>query len=475
MEQRYSKLAKNTAIFAIGSFASKVLSFLIVPLYTYVLSTEEYGQIDLFLTTVNFLIPIITLQIQESMIRFLLGREINETTTISNCLIVYSFSLPVAVVSFFVYQNIYNDYLLSLLFSLFVLAYSFNSIFAHYLRAVNKNTAFSVKGIIETIAILSLNVLFLVVFKYGVKGYLLSMLLAQLAGILFLLKSGDLWNKLTIRNRDLVILKRMLLFSIPLIPNSLMWWVMSAGDKYIINWFLGDSANGLYSLSLKIPTIISLLYNIFFQAWQMSAIEEDNSTARKAFYEKIFCVTNAVLLLSSSMIIMTVKTIFQVMDEKFVPAWVYVPVLVFATIFNCQASFLGVVYTTTKNTKNAFFTTALGAVVNLGINLILVSGLGLHGVTIGTCAGYIVVSLVRGKDVKKEIGMSFDFFRTSIALVVVFAQIMITILTNTWLTYVSGVLSFAVLCFMYRIEVTGGFKMVGQILTRKKRRKGIEK
>ena len=57
------ELVKGTLIYAIGSFGSKILSLLIVPLYTFFIVPEELGNYDLILTTVNLLIPIITLQI----------------------------------------------------------------------------------------------------------------------------------------------------------------------------------------------------------------------------------------------------------------------------------------------------------------------------------------------------------------------------------------------------------------------------
>lgn len=464
MENKYKKLVKNTAVFTAGSFASKVLSFIIVPLYTYVLSTEEYGQIDIFLTSVNFIVPIISLQIQESMIRFLIGKDTDENTIVSNCLLVYMLTVPASIISVIVYHLVFKEMILSVLFGLSVLTTSFNNIFAHYLRSTGRNVAFAVKGIIETITILSLNILFLVVLKLGVKGYLISMLLAQTVGCFFIVFSGGLICKLNFRNIDILYLKNMLKFSIPLIPNSLMWWIMSAGDKYIINWAMGDGANGLYSLSLKIPTIVSLMYSFFFQAWQMSAIEEDSSKDRKAFYEDVYLITNLFLILLTAFITMMVNPIFHIMDPKFMPSWEYVPLLVLATGFNCQATFFGVVYTTTKKTKNVFLTTALGAVVNLITNIILIRRLGLHGVAIGTCMGYFVISIIRGKDVKKEVGMDFDLLRTTISVVIILVQIYITIVTGYCGMFVFGLVSLSSLVFLYRHETQMAIGIIRKML-----------
>lgn len=453
-ENKYSKLAKNTAIFAVGSFSTKILNFLIVPLYTYVLTTEEYGRIDLFTTTISFMLPIITLSIQEAMIRYILGSEIEEKTVVSNSWMVYVIGSVFSLLLLPVYKLYFKSNIMVMMFVSSLLLQSFNAMFEHYLRCIGKNVAYTVKGIVGTIVTLSLNVVFLLGLRLGMMGYLYANLISQIVGAFYLLIVGRLWGKLTFRYVSKGTLKKMIFFSAPLIPNSLMWWIMSAGDKYIINYFLGDSANGLYSLALKIPTIITLFYSVFFQAWQMSAIEENNSENRKQFYEKIFKLTNALLAGLIVCIIAGVKPLYiLVMNERFSPAWVYVPILCVATAFNCQASFFGVVYTTSEKTGKAFATTALGAAMNLFWNFFLVKPLGLQGVAIGTCLGYIVVCLIRANDTRKEIHMEFDITRTILAILVVLVQCIITIVCGNIASIFSGVFSIVMIIMLYHREM----------------------
>lgn len=451
---KYTKLVKNTALFAIGNFSTKILTFLIVPLYTYVLTTEEYGRIDLFTTTISFLIPIVTLQVQEAMIRYLLGKEIDDHTAVSNCWATYLCGAILSIAIFPLYKIYFKTTFLALFFTLLLLCNSFNSIFTHYLRAIGKNIAYTIKGIVDTTVLLSLNVVFLVVLKLGMMGYLYSMLASQTVGVFYLLIIGQLWNKLNFRSLEKDWLKKMLLFSIPLIPNSLMWWVMSAGDKYIINYFLGDSANGIYSLSLKIPTIITLFYSIFFQAWQMSAIEENNAEGRRQFYETVYKLTNALLAGMIACIIVCIKPLYVlIMSERFAPAWSFVPILALGTAFNCQSSFFGVVYTTSEKTRKAFVTTALGAIMNVFFNFLFIRPLGLQGVAIGTCLGYVVVSLIRARDCQKEIHMSFDIARTAVAIVLLTVQSVVTILFGNVEIAIAGVVSICAIIVLYRTEV----------------------
>lgn len=453
-ENKYSKLMKNTAIFAIGSFSTKILNFLIVPLYTYVLTTGEYGRIDLFTTTISFMLPIITLSIQEAMIRYILGNEIEEKTVVSNCWMVYVVGSLISVCLYPMYMFYFKTTAMAILFTGSLLLQAFNAMFEHYLRCIGKNVAYSLKGIVGTIITLSLNVVFLLVFKLGMMGYLYAGVISQIVGVIYLLTVGRLGQKLTFRYVSKETLKKMISFSVPLVPNSLMWWIMSAGDKYIINYFLGDSANGLYSLALKIPTIITLFYSIFFQAWQMSAIEENNSESRRQFYENIFKLTNALLAGLIVCIIAGVKPLYVlVMSDRFSPAWIYVPILCISTAFNCQASFFGVVYTTSEKTSKAFITTALGAIMNLLFNFLLIKPLGLQGVAIGTCLGYVMVCLIRANDTKKEIHMDFDIIRTILAIIVVLVQCVVTITGGNIAIAVAGVAAVVAVIILYRSEI----------------------
>ena len=465
---KYSKLVKNTAIFAVGSFSTKILNFLIVPLYTYVLTTEEYGRIDLFTTTISFMLPIITLSIQEAMIRYILGNEIEEKTVVSDCWLVYAIGSFLSLCLYPMYKLYFGTDTMALLFTSSLLLQSFNTMFAHYLRCIGKNVAYTVKGILGTIITLLLNVVFLLGFRWGMMGYLYAGVISQVVGVVYLLTVGQLWGKLTFRYASKETLKKMISFSVPLIPNSLMWWIMSAGDKYIINYFLGDSANGLYSLALKIPTVITLFYSIFFQAWQMSAIEENSSDSRRQFYEKVFKLTNALLAGLIVCIIAGVKPLYVlVMSDRFSPAWVYVPVLCASTAFNCQASFFGVVYTTSEKTSKAFITTALGAVMNLFFNFLLIKPLGLQGVAIGTCLGYMVVCFVRANDTKKEIHMDFDITRTILAVLVVLIQCTVTIVGGNVAIAVAGGAAIIAVVILYRNEILEIFNKAVSMIRRK--------
>ena len=423
-ENNYKKLVYNTAIFAVGNFGSKILTFLIVPLYTYVLTTAEYGTIDLFITSLGMVIPFSTMMVNEALIRFVLGKDLTPKEAASNCFAVFLFGTVISI------------------------AYS------EYFRAINQNVKFTIFGLITTATTLGFNVLFLLVFKWGMAGYLYATLLAAVICTIYILVFSDFFKVVSFKCIDKKILKMILKYSIPLVPNSLMWWIMAAGDKYIINYFLGDSANGIYSLALKIPQIINMVYSLFVQAWQMSAIEVESSEDKKGFYQNVFNVTSFGMVFITIGIVMLIKPVYVgVMSKEFAIAWEYVPLLSVSTIISCYASFFSVVYTVGAKTNKVFITTALGAATNLLFNFILVKPLGMQGIAIGTCLGYFAVLLIRARDMKIEMNIGISFKRNIFSFVLLIIHSLILISFGEIQAFLFGIVSLMITSFMYREEM----------------------
>ena len=440
---RYQKLAKNTAIFAIGTFGSKVLTFLIIPLYTYYLSTAEYGQVDLFSTTANLLVPFMCLSIQEALIRFILA-DINQADRVlSNSMIVFVSGAVLSVLLYPLFCWGFKSNEMGIYFCILLILTMYNTIFCQYLRSTGKNIAFSINGVLITAGLVFCNLFLLVGLKLGVRGYYLSLIFSQGIASIQATIAGNIFREFSIKRIDLPLMKNMVAFSMPLIPNSLMWWIMNAGDKYVIRYYLGASANGIYSVSTKVPTILTLLFSIFMQAWQISAIEEDQSEDRKVFYEKVFSMLNAVLVVAASALTVIIKPVFQmVISESFLGAAKYVPLLCFAGIINCLAGFLGIVYSVNMQSRKAFFTTFVGAAVNLIVNFALIQPLGLYGVAIGTIVGYIAVFVLRYLDMKSYIGMRLGVRTFYLPLLVLTIQIGICLIFDSNMLYLLNGLCF---------------------------------
>ncbi|MDD4376708.1 MAG: oligosaccharide flippase family protein [Eubacteriales bacterium] len=467
MDNRYQKLVKNTAIFAVGNFGSKILVFLIVPLYTYMLSKAEYGLVDLITSTMQLMIPFTSLLIQEALIRFVLSKEVDNRVGASNCLTVFAFGTVLTILFIPLYLLLFEQWLYAISFVVLQILNTYTTIFSQYLRADNKSIAFSVNGVISTLSLILLNVFFLVGLKLGVKGYILALILSQVISACFIAWQMHFFKTVSIKLVNTEILKQMLKYSIPLIPNSLMWWIMNAGDKYIINYFLGYEANGLYALAVKIPTILTTVYTIFMQAFQMSAIEEMNEETSGDFYSRTFKVTAFFTFFIAQTTILFAKPLYTaVMAKDFVESWTLVPMLCVANIFSCFASFAATAYIINKKSQRAFFTTAIGALINVVLNVALIRQWGLLSVAFATCVGYFIVMFIRFIDAQKAMHVNFGKVSVSIISVLVIIEALVLMHLNGVLYYSCCVGVLIAIMIIYRKELFKCKAIFGKIIVR---------
>lgn len=452
-EGKYKRLVNNTLIFAIGNFGSKILTFLIVPLYTYYLTPEEYGTIDLLITTIAFVLPFLTLQFQEATMRFLAAGEIDRKTAVSNSMLIYVGGAVLLIALYPLYTRFFSS-VYALLFLVLLLAQSYNCIFAMVLRAGGQTVAYSLNGVIITFVTVALNFVFVVGCRMGVYGYFISLILAHAAASVQSTFVAKVFQNLSWRYVDAASLREMLKYCIPVIPNALMWRIMSIGDKYIILYFLGAASNGLYSIAMKIPTILAELFTIFMQAWQLSAIEENQAKDQGEFHSNVFAVVSAFGLLCASCMIAFVRPVFALLiSDEFFEAWRYVPLLGIATVVSCFASFSGTVYVITKNTKKSFITTVFGAVMNLAFNFLLVKKLKLYGVAIGTVMGYLGLLVIRYSDAKKEIGLRFGGKRAVVAFLVLCLQTVAVWISVSPVCYLFNAMCIVLILMLYKVEI----------------------
>lgn len=404
-QNKYSMLLSNTFLISIGTFGSKLLTFLMVRFYTGILSPSDYGTADLIMQTANLLLPVVSMGITNGVFRFALDRPKSRKSVFSAGFytITVGALLLVAIAIFLSMTSTFRGY--AGLIACYTLASCYHSLCAQFVRAEGKTALFAGQGILNTALVIGLNILFLVIFRLGIAGYVLSVALADGLCTIYLILKEHLW-KLLIRHPQRSIFRQMLRYSIPLIPTTIFWWITSVSDRYMVTGFLGADANGLYAVAYKIPTILTLLSGIFLEAWQFSAISEAEGS-RKAhirFYSQIWSSFQAVMFLAGSVVIALCHLEIHLLSaEEYYAAWQYVPVLSMAMVFAAFASFMGSVYVVAKKSSLSFWTTMAGAVVNLLLNLLLIPTVGIQGAAIATLASYLLSFGIRAISARKLI------------------------------------------------------------------------
>lgn len=433
--KKYIYLLKNIGLLTIGSFASKLLSFFLVPLYTSILTTRDYGIYDIFNTTILLLTPILTAGIIEALLRFPLtnrkDKDIIFLVGMKYFWIGFFLLLIVCFINYFwTFNSILKQY--TVLFIALYFTSTLAQILQTYARGIEMVAALAISGIVSSVVIIVLNIWFLVYLRLGLYGYFLANILGMLAAIIYLFISLNIWKiKPFSKRNDEKLEKDMLKYGFPTIANSISWWVNNAADRYIIINLFGFAANGIYSVSYKIPSIMNVFQNIFNQAWSISAVQEFDSNDTSGFYKNIYIFTNVFMGMICSILIMTTKTFAHFLyRDQFYTAWKYVPFLLISVLFGSLVGILGGIFIAVKDSKRLGISTTIGAITNIFFGITLSIILGPIGAALGTTISYIIVWIMRIIDVKKYIKLELNLCRDIVTYCIIGMQSVLLIYTN---------------------------------------------
>ena len=403
-QQRNKYLLKNTVIFSIGNFGTKIISFFLVPLYTNILTTREYGTVDLIYTIGMVLVPLLTLNIGESIMRFALDKDADCDKIMSTGITILIFGaiiglliLPIANL----FESVSNY---SIYIYLYTLTLAFSQIFLCYLRGKEFLLKYSIGNIIQSLTIAIFNIIFLIGMKKGIEGYLMAYILANVCTGLYGFWAGKVNLVIKKYSIDIELSKNMIKYSVVLIPNSFMWWIMNSSDRMMVSAMISVTANGVYAVAYKIPTLLSTITTIFNQAWSYSAIREDESEDKEEYNNRLYDNLVTIVIVVATGLLMIMKPFLSVyVGKEYYAAWHYVPYLIVGFVFMTLGSFIATSYTVHKDSMGFLISGTVGAIINLILNFILIPMMGVSGAAFATCISYFGVFAYRIKDTQKYI------------------------------------------------------------------------
>lgn len=438
-QSSYKKLFSNTLVFAIGSFSSKVLVLLLVPIYTNYLSRAELGVTDVLTQIANWIIPLVTMTITEAIIRFGLDKAYDKIKvfTLGNLicffgLAVFGILLPIVSLT-----GIADKYIggYCIILYVYVFTSSMKSLYSTFVRAMEQVKLFAFNGILTTFFTLFWTAMFYMVLPEsflgegtGIEKYLLATILSDLISVIFLTFKSKLWRYINFRDIDRELLHTMLQYSVPLIPAQLLWLITNSSDSFMTTHYLGSDYNGVLSAAYKIPNLVSTVYLMFGQAWNMSAITENDSDDRDKFYENVFDFNQSLLYILAAGCLLIVQPITNVwIGSDFRDCVRYSPILIYSTIFSCFTTFMGSIYLASKQTKRSLSTSLVSGVINVGLNVILIPRIGLYGPPISTVLSYLTVFIIRAIDSRKLVPFRIDLKKMILNNAVILAMMFICV------------------------------------------------
>lgn len=405
------ELAKNTIIIFLGKVCTQLISFFLLPLYTGYLSTKQYGTVDLIQTYVRLLVPLITIELEMGVFRFLIdarGREKDTKGVMTNNFTILFLSLFLfSVVYLVVTQFVKIDYRFLILFDVFICTITGNLL--QVARGFGKTLDYSIACIITGVTTVLLNILLIVFMGMRVPGMVISMAVANGFGALYLFIKLKMYKYFKRELVDKLLIKKMVKYSAPLVPNSLSWWIVSVSDRSIVSAILGTAANGIYAVSNKFPTLLSSIFAIFNMSWCESATLHIDSSDRDEFFSDI-CNTIVKLFTSLGVgLIACMPFVFPILiNAKYDAAYIYIPILTLGVVFNVGVSLYSSIYIAKKMTKQVASTSVMGAIINIVVNVLLIKYIGLYAAAFSTMIAYFIMMVYRHFDLKKYLNIKYE-------------------------------------------------------------------
>lgn len=450
MNKRNKEYYKNTVILFIGKFVTQFMSIILLPLFTRYLLTEDYGYVDLIQTYLSLFVPILTLRMDSAVFRFLIDARKDEekkAKIITNSTFLTFLGIAIISIIYVILKIFFNVKYLTYMY-LNIVILSISNVIFQVIRGLGKIEKYSIACSITGVSNLIVNLVLLLGFNCNASCILISSIISNLLAIAYIVYETKLLFFIKLKNYDKKIIKNMLKFSIPMIPNSLSWWVINVSDRSIITAILGVALNGIYTISCKFSNILNSIFTIFNMSWtEMTALHIDDDDKDIFFNEMI----NKLLFFFSSigLFIISILPIFYniLIGKNYFSSYYYIPILMLSNIGNVLSWLCGGIYVAKKKTKSVANTTIISAIINLVLDLILIKFIGLYAACISTFVSYLYLSIYRCYDCQKYVKFKINLKKIIIIMISYLFVTLFYYCKITWLNIIS--LVYTILISLY--------------------------
>lgn len=405
MAQREKQLVKNTIIIFIGKFCTQFVSFVLIPIYTFFLSTDDYGYVDLIQTYISLFVPIFILRMDSGIFRFLIDERKNrqkQKEIVSSIFIFLGIQLVLLCVSFVIINHFWTlNYFVAIWLN--IITFVIVNILLQLSRGLGNNIDYSIASVISGVSTIVLNILFIVFGRFNASYILYASSIANILASVYLMLRNHLYQLISVKNYNKEKMKDILKYTVPMIPDSLSWWVVNVSDRTILSIVIGTAANGIYAVSGKFSNILSSLFLIFNMSWQESAALYIDEEDKEKFFNDILEKTYKIFFTLCLVLLAIMYLIFRFfIGIEFSSAYFYIPPILIGNLYSAIANYIGAIYLAKKETKSVAKTTVFAAILNVIINLLLIQKIGIYAAAISTMISYIALALYRFIDVKKK-------------------------------------------------------------------------
>lgn len=472
MDSKYKRLFKNTFLIMLGGSLSKVVTLLMLPFYTQWLSVEDYGVSDVIVVYASLFAGISTLCVTEGLFLFSKGANFEKQKKYFSSSVFFTLILLV-ILAFIFYivhwfstrnesENLFTTYI-GFIYAIVVTTF-FQTLTQQFACSINAMTVYSFTGIVYSITLAA--TAFMFVPQYGISGYVYSMILANVIAICYTFFATCSYRYLSIHCIKLSSYQELIRYSIPLIPNALMFWIVSSVNRPFLESFVGVAAIGLLAFANKFPAVLSLVFNYFAQSWQVSVCEEYRNRDFVPFFNRIMkSVYFLLVLLACVITICSRQILYVITSPDFYDAAIYIGPLCFGIVLSSMSGMMGGIFGVNKKSKYFFYTSIIGASSSLLMNFCLIPLFGLWGAVFASILSYLSICVARLFLVRKFVKIyDIDYYLVMMAC---FSLVALTnyLLVNFWLNLLVLIVIFILL--MVKKDIRIGVVRVSHIAFRK--------
>lgn len=422
---------KSTAWYGAGNLILRAVNFLLLPLYSQVLSTEEFGNYALILAFYSIALIIYQAGFGIGFTKFYLDETDSEKrkTVFSGILnTVFIISVLLSTIGI-IFKNQISLLLLGssafaqLFFIVFISLFFENILFflLYYFKILEKSKfVVFITAISSTVNFL-LNIILVYFFAFGIEGILISLLVSNAAAVIILAPFVFKDYAATI-NSELI--KRVFKFSLPLFIGSIFAVFIEVVDRYFIDYYLDTSEVGIYSFSYRIALVMNLFVISFRTAWAPRAINNYRGGNYSDDFGKIFTK-----LITSTLLVFIIVSLFvgdlfeikisgfEIFNDSYRPGIEIIPVVLFSYIFSGLSGFYSVYPFVAGKSKHFLISDVSALIINVVLNILFIPAFGIIGAAAATLAGLSFNTIYLWLVSRNHIKINYETNKTTVIFI----------------------------------------------------------
>lgn len=414
MDKSKKKLLNGAIIYFIGNVLAQLMSLALLRFITGRISPEEYGFYNLIVTISKIVTPFVTLQITDAIFRFLIRSntddEKKEYFTVA-CIIAFISSI-ITLVGVYSIKLFFLDIPHPFLITLYFISSTLYVLYQRIVRSFGKNTVYVKGNLIKTALYLILQIVFIYFFNLGVETLFLSTIISEMFFLIFAEIKIRALKLMDFKLLKFNVFKKMIKYSVPLIPSAAFWWLTSSVNTLIVSMRCGLDINGIYTVANKFSSVLTMVMTVFMMSWQETAISEYGKGQFKSFFTQTFNMYFKFVFSAIMVLVPFMAVVFPYMiDESYHASITYAPFLLVVAGLSTLAAFFSQIFAAQGRTTRSLFTNIAGMVINLTVVFLLVNKIGLWAAVLGSLASELVMVLLRGILVREEFQSGIEFGR----------------------------------------------------------------